>query len=71
MKPYYEQGNIKIFHGDCRDILPILPKANLVLTDFPYGNDTAYDVYQDTQDNLVELVSTTMPLILGGGQTAP
>ena len=39
MKPYYEdtKSGIQIFLGDCRDILPHLPKVDLVLTDPPYG----------------------------------
>lgn len=37
MKPYYEHAGITIYHGDCRDILPQLPKVDLVLTDPPYG----------------------------------
>lgn len=37
MKPYYEKGGIVIYHGDCREILPTLPKVDLVLTDPPYG----------------------------------
>lgn len=37
MKPYYEHAGITIYHGDCRDILPTLPKVDLVLTDPPYG----------------------------------
>jgi DNA modification methylase len=37
MKPYYENGSITIYHGDCREILPTLPKVDLVLTDPPYG----------------------------------
>lgn len=40
MKPYYEFNGIIIYHGDCRDILPELPKtliADLLLTDPPYG----------------------------------
>ena len=37
MKPYYDHAGIQIFHGDCRDILPTLPKVDLVLTDPPYG----------------------------------
>ena len=36
-KPYYDEGGIQIFHGDCREILPHLPKVDLVLTDPPYG----------------------------------
>jgi len=37
MKPYYEHAGITIYHGDCREILPHLPKVDLVLTDPPYG----------------------------------
>jgi site-specific DNA-methyltransferase (adenine-specific) len=36
-KPYYEEDGIVIYHGDCRYILPHLPKVDLVLTDPPYG----------------------------------
>lgn len=37
MKPYYDHAGITIYHGDCRDILPLLPKVDLVLTDPPWG----------------------------------
>ncbi len=37
MKPYYQGKYVTIYHGDCRDILPELPKVDLVLTDPPYG----------------------------------
>ena len=36
-KPYYDHAGITIYHGDCREILPLLPKVDLVLTDPPYG----------------------------------
>ena len=36
MKPYYEHAGIQIFNGDCLEILPTLPKVDLVLTDPPY-----------------------------------
>lgn len=36
LKPYYEENGITIYHGDCREILPTLPKVDLVLTDPPY-----------------------------------
>ncbi len=37
LKPYYEEAGITIYHGDCREVLPTLPKVDLVLTDPPYG----------------------------------
>ena len=43
MKPYYEENGITIYHGDCREILPSLPKVDLVLTDPPYGMNNNTD----------------------------
>ena len=37
MTPYYQDSAVTIYHGDCREILPTLPKVDLVLTDPPYG----------------------------------
>ena len=38
MKPYFEDGQITIYHGDCRDVLPLLApqRVDLVFTDPPY-----------------------------------
>lgn len=36
MKPYYDDGQCTIFHGDCREILPSLC-ADALVTDPPYG----------------------------------
>lgn len=40
MKPYYEQGGIRIYHGDCREVLPTLSRgaADVLVTDPPYGD---------------------------------
>jgi site-specific DNA-methyltransferase (adenine-specific) len=41
MTPYYEHGGITIYHGDCRDVLPLAVHA--VVTDPPYGiSDAAF-----------------------------
>ena len=37
MKPYYDDGQITIYHGDCRDVLPVLKTPEIVVTDPPYG----------------------------------
>jgi site-specific DNA-methyltransferase (adenine-specific) len=41
MKPYYDHDGITIFHGDCRDMLPLIDanSIRLVWTDPPYGHD--------------------------------
>jgi len=35
--PYYDDGQMTIYHGDCREVLPSLEPVDLVLTDPPYG----------------------------------
>jgi len=38
--PYYDDGRgIAIYHGDCRDILPLLPWRDTLITSPPYGLD--------------------------------
>ena len=37
VKPYYEDDSVTIYHGDCREVLPMLDPVDLVLTDPPYG----------------------------------
>ena len=36
MTPYYDEDGITIYHGDALDIIPTLPKVDLVVTDPPY-----------------------------------
>jgi DNA modification methylase len=53
VKPYYDDGHgIVIYHGDCRDILPSLPKVDLVLTDPPYG--ISYDASHNKYKNGID-----------------
>lgn len=44
MKPYYDHAGIQIYHGDCRDVLPQLPAADLVFTSPPYLNRRKYEL---------------------------
>ena len=51
MKPYYQDEWVTIYHGDCREIIPHLPKVDLVLTDPPYNGDIKYGVMtNDSRD---------------------
>ena len=36
IEPYYEADGITIYHGDCREILPLV-HADIMVTDPPYG----------------------------------
>ncbi|QDV43956.1 Modification methylase DpnIIB [Stieleria neptunia] len=42
MEPYYSEDGIRIYHGDCRDVIPRLDveQFDLVLTDPPYSGRT-------------------------------
>jgi len=51
VKPYYQDDHCTIYHGDCRDILPELPKVDLVLTDPPYPDYLA-DEYNYKSDGI-------------------
>jgi site-specific DNA-methyltransferase (adenine-specific) len=50
--PYYQDDAVTIYHGDCREILPGLPKVDLVLTDPPYG--IRYNMEHNPQSKHVE-----------------
>lgn len=39
MKPYYQDALAAIYHGRAEEVLPQLPKADLVVADPPYGMD--------------------------------
>jgi DNA modification methylase len=51
IKLYYESETICIINADCREVLPSLPKVDLVLTDPPYGikadKDNAHSSIRD------------------------
>ncbi len=32
-QPYYEQDGIVLYHGDSYELLPLMPKVDLVITD--------------------------------------
>ncbi len=66
MLPYYDQDGITIYNADCRTALDSFTpnQFDLCLTDYPYGVNIDYDGYDDSQQNLLELINETMPNIL-------
>ena len=64
MKPYYEEGGITIYHGDCREVLPGLGSVDLALTDPPYGVGVEYGTCSsDTDAYVSELAATVIPTL--------
>ena len=60
-------GRAQLYLGDCRDILPTLPKVDAVVTDPPYGIGLDYESehgFEDTPTELQGLVNTFMPMCL-------
>lgn len=53
----------KIYKGDCRDLIKNLAdqSIDLCLTDFPYGVGYEYKSWEDSQENLKQLVADIMP----------
>lgn len=56
MKPYYEEKGITIYHGDCREILPSLPKVDAVITDPPYGFGSYNSDVKPTAELMVDVM---------------
>jgi len=63
VKPYYQDKYATIYHGDCLELLPEMPKVDLVLTDFPYGNNTKYMSFDDSPENVKKLILSVWPLL--------
>ena len=62
IKPYYEDDAVFLIHGDCREIVPLLGRFDLLLTDPPYGlqgadtEKNAYASFSDNADEVTDLV---------------
>ena len=55
LSPYYDDGQISIYCGDCRDILPSieLGSVDLVLTDPPYASGARRDAERSTRGSML------------------
>jgi site-specific DNA-methyltransferase (adenine-specific) len=57
-RPYYECAAVTLYHGDARELLPLLPKADAVITDPPYGETSLdWDVWPDGWPELAAMVA--------------
>ena len=79
MQPYYEKGNITLYHGDLRDVLPKAIQPNtvdFVVTDPPYGlsfmeRDWDFEVPGPTYWETIASVCKPGALLLAFGGSPP
>lgn len=50
-------GNATLYLGDCREILPTLPKVDAVITDPPYGIGFKYESHIDSAADYPEFIT--------------
>jgi site-specific DNA-methyltransferase (adenine-specific) len=68
---YYEEENpsLKIYCGDCAEIMPLLPKVDLVVTDPPYGVGVEYqDGITDNDDLIKNVVIPVIQIALANSK---
>ena len=68
MKPYYDEGGITIYHGDCREVLTSIDGVALAFTSPPYDN--ARDYAQVTLDDLEAVGAGILRALIPGGVSA-
>lgn len=75
-------GDATLYLGDCREILPTLPKVDAVITDPPYGvmlgevdngqarekEQTPYTMFSDSPEYIAEVVVPSIKVALGKAQ---
>jgi site-specific DNA-methyltransferase (adenine-specific) len=48
--PYYEDAWVKLYHGRCEDVLPLVGPADLTLTDPPFNVGKKYGGHDDSME---------------------
>lgn len=60
----------QIIQGDCLEVMKTFPdkSIDLVLTDPPYGVSVDYDIFNDSADNILDLIKKALPEMLRIGK---
>lgn len=72
-KPYYQDSAVTLYHGDCREIVPLLGRFDATITDPPYGvnftgNQTKHTKkdgvgYASFDDSKERVIAEIIPLV--------
>jgi DNA modification methylase len=62
MKPYFQEGGITIYHGDCREVVPSV-HADATVCDAPYGLGIDYGSFIDTPESVRALMADVIPML--------
>jgi len=73
MKPYFEQGGVVIYHGDCEEIVPEIGSYDLIVADPPYNlgflyGDRVDDERCDYASWLARRIGICIMFLPDGGQ---
>ena len=71
-EPYYhdEQSGITIYHGDCREILPLMEPVDLVVTSPPYNVGKEYERRASADDYIAiqsDVINNIVPIVRDTG----
>jgi site-specific DNA-methyltransferase (adenine-specific) len=69
IEPYYDMDNIKLFHGDSRDVLPQLQdeSVDLIVTDPPYGMNRVDNDGKDYLEVVAPILREAWRILKQGG----
>lgn len=56
VEPYYEDRWSTIYHGDCRELLPMIIEADALVTDPPFGIDWGRATWSDRSEDYPSLI---------------
>lgn len=61
MNPYYQDKSVTIYHASNKDVFPILPDIDVVITDPPYGEKTHKGArsHKDLKKSQIDFASIT------------
>jgi site-specific DNA-methyltransferase (adenine-specific) len=70
VKPYYQHSGVTIYHGDCREVLPMVGEVDAVISDPPYPDYHA-EAYRYDPDALLGLDALTCRQLICWSAKAP